>query len=148
MEKIIIITADLGHFKIYRITKNPLEKSPGITLIESYDSIDGHGKLGEKLSDAAGRFRRGGRKEEAAKGSGERHNIKLETEKRLIKMIAKDIGTHVVSEKCDKWFLAAARKINRQIVENLKPEIKDKMSKNLSADLTKVKKSEILGHFK
>ncbi len=148
MEKIIIITADLGHFKIYRITKNPLEKSPGITLIKSYDSINGHGKLGDKLSDAAGRFRRGGGKDEAAMGSGERHNIERETEKRLIKMIAKDIGTYVVSEKCDKWFLAASRKINRQIVENLKPEIKAKMFKNLSADLTKVKKSEILGHFK
>ncbi|MEN8264647.1 MAG: host attachment protein [Nitrospirota bacterium] len=148
MEKIIIITADLGHFKVYRVTKDPLEKSPGITLIESYDSIEGHVKLGDKLSDAAGRFRRGGGKDEAAKGSGERHNIKLETEKRIIKMIAKDIDTYVVSEKCDKWFLAAGKKINRNIIERLKPEIKAKMVKNLSVDLTKVKKSEILGYFK
>jgi hypothetical protein len=55
MDKIIIITADLGHFKAYRITKDPLETSPIVTLIESYDSIEGHGKLGDKLSDAAGK---------------------------------------------------------------------------------------------
>ena len=148
MDKIIIITADLGHFKAYRITKDPLETSPIITLIESYDSIEGHGKLGDKLSDAAGRFRRGGGKEEAAKGSGERHNIELKTEKRLIKMIAKDINTLIDIEDCKKWYLAAGKKINRQIVENLKPEIKAKMVKNLFVDLTKVRKSEILSHFK
>ncbi|MEN8264125.1 MAG: host attachment protein [Nitrospirota bacterium] len=147
MDKIIIITADLGHFKAYRITKDPLEASPEITLIESYDSIEGHGKLGDKLSDAAGRFGRGGVKEGTAKGSGERHNIELETEKRLIKMIAKDIDDLTVSEGCDKWYLAAGEKINRQIVENLKPEVKDKLLKNITANLTKIGKSEILSHF-
>jgi hypothetical protein len=147
LNKIIIIAADLGHFKAYRITKDPLETSPGITLIESYDSIEGHGKLGDKLSDAAGRFGRGGGKEEPAKGSGERHNIELEIEKRLIKMMAKDIDTVIVSEKCDKWYLAAGEKINRQLVENLKPEVKDKLLKNITANLTNIKKSEILSHF-
>ena len=147
MDKIIIITVDLGHFKAYKITKDPLETSPGITLIESYDTIDGHGKLGDKLSDAAGRFGRGGGKEEPAKGSGERHNIELETEKRLMKMLAKDIDTVIVSEKCDKWYLAAGEKINRQIIENLKPEVKASLFKNITANLTKIGKSEILSHF-
>ena len=147
MDKIIIITVDLGHFKAYKITKDPLETSPGITLIESYDTIDGHGKLGDKLSDAAGRFGRGGGKEEPAKGSGERHNIELETEKRLMKMLAKDIDTVIVSEKCDKWYLAAGEKINRQIIESLKPEVKARLFKNITANLTKIGKSEILSHF-
>jgi hypothetical protein len=33
MEKIIIIAVDLGHFKAYRITKDPLEMSARVTLI-------------------------------------------------------------------------------------------------------------------
>ncbi len=147
MDKIIIIVADQGHFKAYKVTKDPLE-SPRITLIESYDSIEGHGKLGEKLSDAAGRFRRGGGKEEAAKGSGERHNIELETEKRLTKMIAKDIDALIVSEKCERWHLAAGEKINRRIIERLKPEVKAKLDKNITADLTGIDKSAILSRFK
>lgn len=146
MDRILIITADLGHFKAYRITKEPLE-SPRVTLIDSYDSIEGHGKLGDKLSDAAGRFRRGGGKKESAKGAGERHNIELETKKKIIKMIAKDIDDLIVSEQCEKLYLAAGEKINSQIVENLKPEVKTKLVKNITADLTKIDKSEILGHF-
>ena len=147
MDKIIIIAADLGHFKAYKVTKDPLEKSHRVTLIDSYDFIEGHGKLGDKLSDAAGRFGRGGGKDEAAKGSGERCNIELETEKKTIKMIAKDIEGLVDSEKCEKWYLAAGDKINNQIVENLKSEIKAKLEKNITANLTKTNKSEILSHF-
>ncbi len=147
MEKIIVIAADLGHFKAYRIVKDPLELSPRVLLIESYDSIDGHGRLGEKLSDAAGRFKRGGSKDEAAMGSGERHAIKRETEKRLIKMMAKDINSLIVRENCIKWYLASGEKINRRIVEYLSPEIKARMEKNVVADLTKTDKSEILDHF-
>ena len=147
MDKIIIIAADLGHFRAYRITKDPLEKSPEITSIESYDTIDGHGKLGDKLSDAAGRFGRGGGKGEPAKDSGERHNIELETEKGLIKMIAKDIDDLIVGEECEKWHFAAGEKINRQIIESLKPEVKARLIKNITANLTNIKKSEILSHF-
>jgi hypothetical protein len=147
MSRTIIIAADLGHFKAYRITKDPMEKSPRVMLIEGYDSIEGHGKLGDKLSDSAGRFVRGGGKKESAKGAGERHNIELETEKKIIKMIARDIDDLIVREKCEKWCLAAAEKINGQIVEKLTPEVKIKLDKNIAADLTKIDKSEILGHF-
>jgi hypothetical protein len=147
MEKTIIITSDLGHFKAYRITKNPPDISPRVMLIKSYDSIEGHGKLGEKLSDAAGRFRRGGIKDKAAKGSGERHNIELEIDNRLIKMIAKDIDALIDNEKCEKWCLAASEKINRQILEHLNPEVKAKLGKNVNADLIKTDKSKILSYF-
>lgn len=146
MDRILIITADLGHFKAYRITKELLE-SPRVTLINSYDSIEGHGKLGDKLSDAAGRFGRGGGKKESAKGVGERHNIELQIQKKLAKMIAKDINVLIDREDCEKWYLAAGKKINRRIIESLTPETKTKLDKNITADLTKVNKSEILNHF-
>jgi hypothetical protein len=146
MDKTIIVVADLGHFKAYRITQEPME-SPRVTMIESYDSIDGHGKLVEKLSDMAGRFGRGGGIEEAGMGSGERHNIEIETEKRLIKMIAKNIDSLIAGEKCGVWHLAAAKKINRQVIDKLNPAIKAKLDKNITSDLTKIDKSEILSYF-
>ena len=146
MDKTIIITVDLGHFKAYRITKELME-SPRVTLIESYDSIEGHGKLSDKLTDSAGRFGRGGRKNESVMDSGERHSIELEKEKRLIKMIANNIDDLIAREKCEKWCLAAGEKINRQIIENLAPAVKAGLDKNITADLTKVAKSDISGHF-
>ena len=147
MDRIIIITADLGHFKAYRVTEDPTDISPRVTLIESYDSIEGHGKLGDKLSDTGGRFRRSGGKDEVAKGSGERHNIEREMEKKLSKMIAKDIDALIENENCNEWYLASGKKINRIIIDNLKPEVKDRLVKNITADLTGVGKSEILSHF-
>ncbi len=148
MDRIIIITANLGHFKAYRVTQDPPDISPRVTLIESHDSIEGRGKLGDKLSDASGRFRRSGGKDEVAKGSGERHNIELEMEKKLSKMIARYIDALIENEKCDEWYLASAKKINRKIIDNLKPDVKDRLVKNITADLTGVARSEILTHFR
>lgn len=145
MDKTIIVVADLGHFKAYRITQEPME-SPRVTMIESYDSTEGHGKLVDKLSDMAGRFGKGG-KDEAGMGSGERHNIETETEKRLIRMIAKSIDALIGGEKCHVWHLAAAKKINRQVVDKLKPDVKARLDKNITADLTKIDKSEVLNYF-
>ena len=146
MDKTIIVVTDLGHFKAYRITQKPLE-SPRVTMIESYDAVEGHGKLVDKLSDMAGRFGRGGGKEEAGMASGERHNIETETEKRLVKMIAKNIDALIAGEKCEVWHLAAAKKINRQVLDRIKPDVKAKLDKIITADLTKIDKSEILTYF-
>ncbi len=145
MDKIIIVV-DLGHFKAYRVSKNPME-SPKTELIKSYDFIDGHGKLRDKLSDVAGRFGAGEGKGSARKGYGEPHNIELETEKRLIKLIVKDINGLIAKEKCAKWYLAAVKSINKQIVGNLAPGVKAKLHKNIAADLTKVARSKILSRF-
>ena len=126
MDRTIIITADLGHFKAYRVTEDPPDISPRVTLIESYDSIEGHGKLGDKLSDAGGRFRRSGGKDEVATGSGERHNIELEMEKKLSRMIAKDIDALIESEDYCEWYLASVKKINRKIINDSTISINNK----------------------
>jgi hypothetical protein len=142
----LIIAVDLGHFKAYKVsTDSP--GSPVIDLIESYDSIEGHGKLREKLSDEAGRFGMGGGKNGAAKGYGEPHNIELESEKKTARLIAKDIAAIIEREGIKKWWFAAGDKINSLVIENLGPDIKAKMDKNISLNLTKAKKSEILKHF-
>ncbi|KPK01629.1 MAG: hypothetical protein AMK71_04820 [Nitrospira bacterium SG8_35_4] len=142
----IIITADLGHFKAYKVTETPSGKWK-IDMIESYDSIEGHGKLGEKLSDTAGRFEGGGRAGEITKGYGQPHNLELEIQKKLARMIAQDINVLIEREDYTAWCLASPKKINGIIVKNLKPDVKTAMIKNITADLTKVKKSDLPGHF-
>jgi hypothetical protein len=142
----LIIAVDLGHFKAYKVsTDSP--GSPKIKLVESYDSIEGHGKLSEKVSDGAGRFGVSGGKNGAAKGYGEPHNIELEAEKKAARLIAKDIIAIIGKEGIKKWWFAAANKLNSLIMENLDPDIKAKMDKNINSNLTKTNKSEILKHF-
>ena len=142
----IIITADLGHFKAYRLTETPTGKYK-IDMIEGYDSIEGHGRLGEKLSDAAGRFGRSGGEGECAKGHGEPHNLELEIQKKLACMISRDINVLIKREDYHAWCLAAPEKINSIIVKHLDPDVRTAMIKNIMADLTTIKKSEIARHF-
>lgn len=142
----LVITVDLGHFKAYRVTKKPLGQ-PIIDLIESYDSLEGHGKLRDKLSDQAGRFMGGGGKGEVAKGYGEPHNLESEIRKKLAKMIAADINAIIKKEDPEKWYLAAVGKINKKIIENLEPAVKAKMDKNITVDLTNTPRDELMGHF-
>lgn len=145
MEK-IIIAVDLGHFKAYKVTKQEHE-SPKIQLIESYDSIEAHGKLSDKLSDTSGRFAMGGGKNGAAKGYGEPHNIELEMEKKAAKLISNDINAIIKKEGSPIWYLAASKMINGQILDNLDAEVKAKLSKNIMSNITKADKSDIMKHF-
>ncbi len=143
----IIVTVDLGHFRAYKVIKDSVEGNR-IQQIGSYDSIESHVKLGDRVSDTAGRFGLAGGKNGAAKGYGEPHNIELETNKRLIKMIAKSISDLILSENCTKWHLAAGNEINSQIVENLAPDVRAKLKKNIKSNLTKISKSEVIDYFR
>lgn len=147
MEK-VIITVDLGHFRAYKFSKEPLAQSPRIHLIESYDSLDAHGRMSEKVTDTAGRFGTGGGKNGSAKGYGEPHNLTSEIEKKAIKLIARDIGSIIEKHGGPKWYLAAEKKINKQILDSLDPQVRAKLEKNLAVNLTKTAKSELLTHFK
>jgi hypothetical protein len=142
----IIIVVDLGHFKAYRIQESPIGKSK-IQLIESYDSIEAHGKLSDKLSDKAGRDGMMGGRKGAARGYGEPHSMTLEMEKKMLKLIAKDIKALLSKEKFKTWNFAAPKEINGRIIENLNPNVKAKIGKNIQANLTKFGKADILDHF-
>jgi hypothetical protein len=144
----LLFAVDLGHFKAYRVSKTPLGGSK-ITLIASYDSLDGHGKLIDKLSDGAGRFGAGGKKNgvNKAKGYGEPHNLEAEMEKKVIKRITKDIGAIVKKEQCDEWHIAAPKEINARVLDGLPPDVKEKLGKNVASDLTKRAKADVLKHF-
>ena len=144
--KKIIIAADLGHFRAYSVTTDKWE-SPRVELIESYDSTEAHGKLSEKYSDANGKFGMMGGKRGAACGNGEPHNVRLEAERRMTKLIARGINALIGREGHERWYLAAPEEINKQITKNLAPSVKSKLSGNIAENLTKTRKSEILGHF-
>ena len=142
----IIFVVDLGHFKAYRISDTPT--GPKIDLLDSRDYVDAHGKLSERVTDKAGRFAQGRGKEGAAKGYGEPHNMELEEEKRLRRLIADDISAVLGREECSECYLAAPGEINGRIIGNLAPGPASKIAKNVTADLTKTKKAELLSYFR
>jgi hypothetical protein len=147
MGKIIII-ADLGHVKAYKVSKDPMKlESTKIEPIGSYDFLEARSKSSDKFSDVVGRYRRGDVKKGVTAGYGEPHTIESESRKRLIEMIAKKINILVEKKTCKQLYLAATRKINNSLVEKLDPSVRSKIVKNLKADLTKIKRSDILSRF-
>jgi len=144
MDKIVVV-ADLGHFSAYRLSKTP-QGTGKLDLIESFDSIEAHGRYSEKVTDQAGKFGAANGKN-WAKGYGEAHNIDIENEKRIIKNIAKTIHKIIKEGPCDSWHLAAEKAINGQIVDCLEPAVKAKLEKNIAANLTKADKNEIVSRF-
>ncbi|MBE0425805.1 MAG: host attachment protein [Nitrospirae bacterium] len=144
---IIIIIADLGHFKAYRVLKDPLKlESDKLELIRDYVSIETHYKSKDKFRDKPGIYKLGGGKGWVSSGFGE-SQAELETEKKLIKQIAESIDAVVREEDCEKWYFAAGGRINGKIIESLDPVVIAKLEKNIKSNLTKLAKSKILLRF-
>lgn len=137
----LIIVADLQRYKLFANKMDPMGRE-SLELLEDADSLDVHQKLSEKVTDRKGNFQ-----SSRGSGSGEDHNLELEEERRRLKEIAKQISQSLHNHSCKTWYLAAPKAINNQLVELLEPALREKLEKNLHADLTKIPNNELLEHF-
>ena len=143
----VVITADLGHFRAYRITEDSLERrSPQIELIEAFDTILGKQKMNERYTDSPGTFKKGGGINGPG-GFGERHGIEAEKEKRLVQMAADNIMLLLERENLPIWHLCASTSINNSLLNCLSLHVKKGLNSIVKADLTRVTKQEILSRF-
>ncbi len=149
MKNTLVVVADLGCFKAYRLENHQAHQSPRLELVEEFTNADAHGKLVDKVSDLAGRFprRTGAPNTTGAMSDGERHNIELESRKRLVRQIAQRLNVLVRAKEIERCLLAASREINHQLLDELEPQVRAKIEKNVQADLTKLERAEILRHF-
>lgn len=149
MKNTLIVLADLACLKAFKLENNSLNRTPRLELLEQYDNPEAHGKLVDKVSDSSGRFGRGTTTPggAGAMSDGERHNINLEMRKRLVRQLATRVNQLVRMPDVERCMLAASREINNQLIEELDPQVRAKIMKNVSADLTKLERTEILSHF-
>jgi hypothetical protein len=149
MKNTLVVVADLACFKAFRLDDNHLHRTPRLELLEQFESADAHEKLVDRVSDLSGRFPRGAGTGNAsgAMADGERHNIELELRKRLVRQLAQRINALARGKEVDRCLLAASREINHQLIEELEPQVRAKIEKNVPADLTKIERVEILRHF-
>ncbi len=149
MKNTLLVVADLGCFRAFRLENHQPNKSPRLELVEEFTNAGAHGKLVDKVTDLAGRFpRRTSAPSTAwAMSDGERHNIELESRKRLVRQLAQRLNALVRGTDVERCLLAASREINHQLLEELEPQVRAKIEKNVPADLTKLERAEILRHF-
>ena len=144
----MVVVTDLACLKAF-LLDNHSNRTPRLELVEQFNNADAHGKIVDRVTDLSGRFPRGTGKsgEGGAMSDGERHNIELEKRKRLVRALARRLNTLAREPEIEQCFLAASREINHQLVEELEPQVRLKIQKNIPADLTKVERAEILKHF-
>src|ERR1051326_8279450 len=148
MKNTLLVVADLGGFKAFKLENSALHRAPRLEFVEEYKNADAHGRLVDRVSDLSGRFPRGtGLKAGGAMSDGERHNIELEARKRLVRQLAQRVNALARSQDVERCFLAASKEINHQLIDELEPQVRAKIEKNIPADLTKVERADILSYF-
>jgi len=144
----LLVVADLGGFKAFQLENNDGQRTPRLEFLEQYDNQQAHGRLVDRVSDLSGRFPRGtGMKAGGAMSDGERHNIELETRKRLVRQLAQRLNALCRTQQVERCFLAASREINHQLLAELDPQLRAKIARNVPADLTKLGRAELLDRF-
>lgn len=117
-------------------------------LIDEMEFPEAHGRFVDKVTDMAGRFPvTGGPGQGMAMSRGEALTAEIETQRRLVKLIAERIASVLNSERPEYWHFAANPGVHQAILDELAPELRDRAVRHVHADLTKVPAAEVLAHF-
>ena len=144
MTNTIIVATDLGAFKAYRLDRTQMN-TPRLELIEEMELVNGHGRLGDKLTDQAGRYAIP--MQSMAMSYGERQKIGLELKRRLIKQIAGRLTKLANRRDVEEIYFSAASEVNEMILEEAGPQVRRKIEKNVASNLAKLDKNQLLRHF-
>ena len=142
----LIIVTDRGTLKAYRVNATPT-RGPSLQLVQAFDTTEAHGRYQDKMTDHAGAFPSG-----AAPGQmnsiAERTGIENESERRIVKQLADSIIEVVQREGKDGWSFAAPASIHSAVVDQLPPEIRDRIVEHVKSDLVKIEPAKLPGHFR
>ena len=149
MKNTLVVVTDLGCFKAFKLENNQGNRSPRLELLEEVKNEQAHERLVERVTDLAGRFPRGAAKSNATRpmSDGERHNIELESRKRLVRQMAGRFNSLARPKEIERCLLAASKEIKTQFLDELDPEVRAKIEKLVPADLTKIQSAQIMSHF-
>lgn len=147
----LIITADLGRIKVFRVTQFDLIKDqtkPAIALETDIKLANTYSRFGQRDTDQAGRFSSGSAAgSTTGMSSGERHEEQKEAEKSQLQKVAEKINATLKEYSTDEFYLAVPQTIHKQLLELLDPTVEKRMLSHLAVDLTGAKKKELLQRF-
>lgn len=145
----LLVLADVGRLKAYRLQEGREFSHPRLELLEDTETNVTH-HLSEEVSDQAGQFRRGvpaAVEGASATSGGENHNLDLERRRRALKVVARRVCELLNREQPEAFYFAADSQINRAILDLLDGTARSKLQKNIAANLTKLDSGQIIRHF-
>lgn len=140
----LIILADLGRVKAYRITRDELDpnESPAFEDVADVDLKNLHSKVSDRVTDKAGRFAYGA----GSKSVGESHHEQEEAESQQLQRVAAVIDKVAGRNKAD-IHLAAPKEIIGDLTGALGSSVLKRIRKQLALNLVKQPKLELLERF-
>jgi hypothetical protein len=144
LENTIVIVADLGELKAFKVQENEgmvgneIKASHSLELINDENFIEGREKMSELVTDSSGRM---------IHDTLEEHNAIEEQENRTLKEIVQNIEMIVNQMKPKQILLAFPKEHNHQLFNMLDTNVQSLIAKNLPHDLVKTDKNKILSHF-
>lgn len=144
----IIIVADSGSLKAYRISETSTVHKRKAEVIKQVRYEAAHKKLSDTLSDRAGRFRGSGDARSNAKSSGEAHNLKTELKKKVVKHLAHDIEGVIGNSPAEFYYVSMPKTIHNAVLDELRTSTRKRITKDISADLIKEPLDKVRIRFK
>ena len=145
----LIITANLGLLRAYRLVKGSNDRQPHLELVDEMRSEAAHQKVADQLSDRPGRFSKGGGPGDVPGdlSAGEQHGYQSEQRRRLTRILGDKISGLLADARATTCYLAASAPIRLQLVDQLAAPARAKVAKTLPLDLTKAEPAELLRRF-
>lgn len=147
MKNTLVVVADLACLKAYRLDETPVQHTSRLELLHEFNNNGASARLTDVTTDASGRFPRGSAGRASGMSDGERHNIELESRKRLVRQLAGNLNELLQHGAVDDCYLAASREIHNLLLEELAPAARALIVRSVAADLTKLDPSQVLAHF-
>lgn len=145
----ILITADLGHLKAYRVSADELTGKPHIQILADQVLPEAHKKLADIETDEPGRYSVRTGKIALGRPAGEQNTLELEIRKRSLCQLAREIESLLHRENSEgrRWGLAACSEVLPRLLEKLSPATRERLVKTIPSDLTKLDKEAVLVRF-
>jgi hypothetical protein len=148
MKRTLVIVADLGNFRAFEWDGNEFHSTPRLELIDDFETVEARGMRANTLTVIERRSAQKPGNEAVGVGSdGEQHNMHLEKRRRLIRQMADRVTDLLRLKDVERCFFAAPNEINQQILEHVGSDVRRKIEKNLSLDLTRLDKAQLIDHF-
>jgi len=140
----LIIVADLGRMKAYRITRDELQPNspPSFEDLADIDLENQHSKVSDRFTYQAGRFKSG----TGSASAGERLSEEERAEGQQLEAMAETISD-VAAATEGKIYFAAPQTVLRQLVGALKAEVRQRITRELPLNLVKAPKLDLLKRF-
>lgn len=147
MTKKVVIVANLGRMKAYRVAKAAPGRGQKLDLVEDINFIDAHIPFREQFTDQAGRFGMEGR-HSFLTADYEAMGAKLEIQRRLTRDVGQEISRVLDEEGAEGWYLAAAPECHEAILQEVRPDHRTRILGAVYGDFVKSRPAVVLRQIK